>query len=277
MSWTVATVPDLDPSPASLTAVVRNAPAGVNLVILPFLATTPDVATTMERALLRQAERPPSRTVALVSAAARARGINVAVSFYEIVGEGVRYSSVALVGSDGSILSTYRQAHAVNRPGQHEQLFFQPGMVGFPVTAVDGVRTGLLLGGDVWVPETARLLALGGSQLLILIAAPPAADRPLTITLARARAAENGRPVLVCMRNDGDLPGETLLVGADGLERRTEPADGWTLATLDPDDLAPANPATDPFRLRRPRLYGPLAHGDEVAPDETSRIADGPA
>lgn len=275
MSWTIATVTDLDHESPDLAAAVRDSPGGIDLIVLPFLGAAPYLPASLDRSGLHHAERPPYRTVQRVAAAAKTRGISVVMPFYEVVGEGVRYSTAVLIASDGAVEQTYRQAHAVNRPGQHEQLFFQPGTLGFPVATMGEHRLGMLLGGDLWVPEAARLLALGGANLLLAIGAASAVDRELTAVLARARAAENGRPLLLALRGHSDIQGLTLFFGADGVERPTEAGTGYAIATLDQDDLRPANPATDPLRLRRPRLYESLAHGDENAPASMPTTGDG--
>ena len=189
----------------------------------------------------------------------------VAVSYYEVVGEGVFYSTVALIAPDGSNAGTYRQTHALNRPGQHEQFFFQPGTTGgVPVFTVGGARVGFLLGGDLWVPEAARLLALGSAEVLVAITGTPAADAGLATALARVRAAENGRACVLASRAGEGLAGRSMAVDPDGTPiAEAGPEDSWLVAPLDLAAFADRRRFGDPLRLRRPRLYGRLAHGDE--------------
>ena len=242
-----------------LAAAIRSVPATVDLAALPFLGGIPHVPSNLARAGYAYAERAPYATLQAVAAAAAERDIAAAVSFYEVVGGGVFYSTVALIAGDGRTIGTYRQAHARNHPGQHEQLFFQPGATeGFPVYHLGRSRVGFLLGGDLWVPEVARLLALRGADILVVITAVPSDDAENARALARARAVENGRAVVLAARRG---PGLAAMTAAfDWLGRRLDGSqrdDGWLVFRLDLAALSITRP-DHPLRLRRPRLYAGL-------------------
>ena len=244
---------------SALAAAVRSVPPGVDLVVLPFLGGIPYVPAMLDRAGYAYAERPPYATVQAVASAAADRGIAAAVSFYEVVGEGVFYSTVALLAVDGSMVGTYRQAHARNRPGQHEQLYFQPGTTGgFPVHRVGPAQVGFLLGGDLWVPEAARLLALGGADVLIAVTAVPSDEAENALVIARTRAAENGRAVILASRRGPGLAGSSAAFDWLGRSLDTDHRDEtWLILKLDLAAMAITHPH-DPLRLRRPRLYAGL-------------------
>jgi predicted amidohydrolase len=75
-----------------------------------------------------------------------------------------------------------------------EALAFSPTGESRPV-AVGGHRIGLEICYDVFFPEIARELALGGASLLVNISASPVTSRRLFERLLPARAIENGCPV----------------------------------------------------------------------------------
>ena len=259
---------DGDDRRAALAAAVRQASGGTDLVVLPYLGAAPPFWTRQDRAGYSYAERPPARTVDVVRQTARERAVAAAVSCYEVVAEGVFYASVTLIGADGEIVGTYRQAHAVNRPGWHEQLFFQPGTTGgFPIFTVGSARLGFLLGGDLWVPEAARLLALGGADVIVAIAGLPMTPFREANAIARVRAIENGNVVVLANRlGDGVLVGMSQIYDPEGeLIESVEMGQPFGVARIDVKRLAIQRQRGQALNLRRPRLYGSLASGEEGA------------
>lgn len=249
---------------ADLAATVGWAPAATDLVLLPYLGGIPYLPATLNRAGYHFAERHPSATLAQLAIAARTRGVAVAASTYDVAGEGVFYSTLTLIAADGSPQQNYRQTHGINRPGQHEQLYFQPGETGPVIARLAGTIIGWLLGGDLWVPEAARLLAIAGAEVIICLAAESEADRGLVPALARVRAVENGRPVLVASRSEMGLTGHSVLFHPDGhLIAQSNPERGSASFSLDREEIAAFRRRHDPLRWRHPRLYTPLARFDE--------------
>jgi N-carbamoylputrescine amidase len=249
---------------AALADEVTTVRRGVDLVVLPYFGAIPYLPASLDRGEFRYAERAPFPTVEAARAAAREREVAVAVSFYEAAGEGVFYSSLALVDTTGVVVGTYRQAHAINLPGQHEQLYVQPGTSGFPVFALGGTRVGFLLGGDLWVPEAARLLALRGAEVLVAIVAEPKGSAGLAIAMARVRAAENGCAVVLASRAGDGLAGRSMAFDAAGAPvAESGPDEPVMVATIDLLRLRTYRRSGTPLRARWPRLYGMLTAGGE--------------
>lgn len=71
------------------------------------------------------------------------------------------YNSAALLGPDG-LVGLYRKVHLFDR----ENLFFEPGNLGFPVFELPFGKIGLMICFDWIYPEAARTLALHGAQLI---------------------------------------------------------------------------------------------------------------
>jgi predicted amidohydrolase len=242
--------------------VIAAAPGNVDLLVLPYLGANPNFLGEADRRGYSHAERSPSRTLQAAVSGAKRRDVATVVSYYEAVGEGVFYAISAVIERDGSIRGTYRQSHALNKPGWHEQLYFQPGTSGgFPVFEIGAAKIGLLLGSDLWVPEAARLLALSGAEVMIAQLYLHGSDRDQGKTLATARAIENGRAVLLANR-----AGESLAFDAFGspLKLGLKPS-GWSTVSIDLEEQRDRMLVQDPLRMRRPAIYGDLARGNEGA------------
>ena len=79
------------------------------------------------------------------------------------------YHNVAVVfDADGSYLGKYRKMHIPDDPGYYEKFYFTPGDLGFPVFHTRYGKLGVLICRDQWFPESARLLALGGAQIILV-------------------------------------------------------------------------------------------------------------
>ena len=121
---------------------------------------------------------PGTSTQALFNKA-RELGIGVHLGFAELVHEGGkkrRFNSSVLVDKQGGVVGRFRKVHL---PGHHdhrpnnpfqnlEKRYFEVGDLGFPTwNAFDGV-VGMCICNDRRWPETYRVLALGGAELILL-------------------------------------------------------------------------------------------------------------
>jgi predicted amidohydrolase len=156
---------------------------GCELVVFPEMALTTffprwyiadwsEVDRFFERAM------PSAETQPMFDAAAE-----LSVGFYlgycEIAqedGKLHRYNSAVLVERDGSIIGKYRKIHVpgstVNDPSlsfQHlEKLYFEDGNLGFGVWEAFGAKVGMAICNDRRWPETYRVMALQGADLVVL-------------------------------------------------------------------------------------------------------------
>ncbi len=235
-----------------------------DLLVLPYLAAQPRIWDRIDRAgASRNAERPPSPSLAAVQQAAQTRRLPLLASTYEALGEGVFYAMAEALDADGDVLCRHRQWHALNLPGVHERLYFQPGSgTEIPVFTLGSLRFGVMLGGDLWVPEMARLLRFAGAETLLALTALPDQHLGQARTLAAARSTENGVPVILA--NRGNAP--ALVV--DGEVRELDRLGGpWFVVALDTQAIRARMRRDDPLWMRRPRLYGPLTRRwEEILP-----------
>ena len=101
------------------------------------------------------------------AALARELGVVLPISFFERAGRAY-FNSVAIIDADGTNLGVYRKSHIPNGPGYQEKTYFSPGDTGFKVWNTRFARIGVGICWDQWFPETARIMALMGAELLLL-------------------------------------------------------------------------------------------------------------
>ncbi len=226
-----------------LASAVAIAPP-CDLLVLPYLAAYPPFWREIDRAAgFANGERAPFASATALQSIVAERKTPLLTTVFEVVAEGVFYATAVLLAADGGSQALYRQEHALNLPECRERLYFQPGMnEDLPVLQIGELRLGLQLGGDLWVPESARRLRLAGVNALLAITG---ADGR---TLAEARSIENGVPVV--------YSGSTVTAfGADDVNEHSP----WTVVEIDPTRIAARMTANDPLQMRRPRLYTALS------------------
>jgi predicted amidohydrolase len=209
----------------------------------------------------RLAELPNGPALTRVAALARKSGIALLVGYPERGDDDAIYNAVRLIARDGRSLASYRKCHLF---GDLDRGMFRAGDSSPAVIELDGIRVGLLICYDVEFPETVRLLALAGADL---VAVPTALMDPFEVVariLVPARAVEN--QVFLAYANrcgqEGDLRycGQSCVVGPDGADLvRAGGGEELVFADLDLDRLRAARALSPYLRDRRPELYAPLA------------------
>ena len=114
-------------------------------------------------ALARPTAEHPS-VLAMQALAARLQ-VAIPTSFFERDGHHY-YNTLAMIDEHGELLGTYRKSHIPDGPGYEEKYYFRPGNSGFKVWDVAGTRIGVGVCWDQWYPESARVMALMGAELL---------------------------------------------------------------------------------------------------------------
>lgn len=132
-------------------------------------------------------------------------GIVMPVSFYER-DINTLYNSCAVIDADGEILGVYRKTHIPDDHYYQEKFYFTPGDTGFKVWDTRYGRIGVGICWDQWFPETARLLALKGAELIFYptaIGAEPILEgdsMPHWRRTMQGHAAANMVPVIAANR-----------------------------------------------------------------------------
>ncbi|HTM94302.1 MAG TPA: N-carbamoylputrescine amidase [Croceibacterium sp.] len=255
---------------AAVSALVEKAAGkGAQIVLPPELFSGPYFCREEDEALFALA-RPLSEhpSVAAMQALAKKLGIAIPTSFFERDGHHY-YNTLAMIDADGDILGTYRKSHIPDGPGYEEKYYFRPGNDGFKVWDVFGTRIGVGICWDQWYPETARVMALMGAEVLFYPTAigsePYDPDLDTSRMWRRAmvgHAVSNCMPVVAANR-----------IGTEGGQRfygHSFIADEWgdlvtefgaeqsgaLVARLDLAAAARHRAGMGFFRDRRPQLYG---------------------
>ena len=211
----------------------------------------------------RLAEPADGPSLARAATIACERAVALLVGYPERGEGGAVYNAVRLIGRDGIPLANYRKCHLF---GDLDRGMFRPGSGPSGVVDLDGVRVGLLICYDVEFPESVRLLALAGADL---VAVPTALMDPFEIvarTVIPARAVEN--QVFLAYANrcgrEGDLRycGQSCVAGPDGSDlARAGRGEELILADLDLKRLSASRRDNTYLADRRPELYGALVAG----------------
>ena len=267
--------PDERENIAAVAALVEDAAAkGARIVLPPELFSGPYFCKVEDDALFATA-RSLAEHPSVMAMQALAKSLKVAIptSFFERDGHHY-YNTLAMIDAGGEILGTYRKSHIPDGPGYEEKFYFRPGNDGFKVWDIDlgngaGVRIGIGVCWDQWYPETARVLALKGAEMLFYptaIGSEPKDPEMDTSRLWRramvGHAVSNCMPVIAANRigvEDGQhFYGHSFISDEWGDLVAEHGADetGALVATLDLAAAARHRAGWGFFRDRRPQLYG---------------------
>ncbi|MXP26181.1 N-carbamoylputrescine amidase [Altererythrobacter indicus] len=259
---------------AAVSALVEQAAAqGAQIVLPPELFSGPYFCRVEEEELFALA-RPTAEHPSVKAMQALAGKLNVAIptSFFERDGHHY-YNTLAMIGSDGNIMGTYRKSHIPDGPGYEEKYYFRPGNDGFKVWDVFGTRIGVGICWDQWYPECARVMALKGAELLLYPTAigsePYDADLDTSRMWRRAmigHAVSNCMPVIAANRIGQEAGGQSFYGHSfitdewgDYLAQYGAEETGVLVATLDLAQAAKHRAGMGFFRDRRPQLYGRIS------------------
>lgn len=173
------------------TAVAAASAAHANLIVVPELYLT---GYNLDAALAPEPRGGPSYS--RVAAMARAHNISVVFTYAEAAA-GRTYDAAVIFGRDGAALVDYRKTNLAAGEG----LFLTPGDAIGPVAVIDGVRVGVIICFDVFLPEPSRILALSHVDLIVVPTAngyPPTVFNQIADLIVPARALENDAYVVYC-------------------------------------------------------------------------------
>lgn len=204
----------------SVDLIERAAAQGAHLVVLPELANTGYVFASRAEAQALAEPVPSGPCTQVWMDVARRCNVHIVAGIAERAGDRLYNSAVVL--SPQGYLGTYRKLHLWGE----ENLFFEPGDKGLPVFDTEWGRLGVLICYDGWFPETYRLLAMQGVDVVAVptnwvpMAGQPA-DRPaMANTLAMANAHSNALSIVCACRTGTErgqrFIGQSLIVGAQG-------------------------------------------------------------
>ncbi len=146
----------------SLDMIRKAAKNGAKLIVMPELCNSGYVFETREEALELSEEVPNGATARAWSEIANANGLHIVAGINEREGRNL-YNSSVVIGPEGYI-GKFRKVHLWNE----ENLFFEPGNLGFPVFHTAIGRIGTFICYDGWFPESYRMCALQGADIVCI-------------------------------------------------------------------------------------------------------------
>ena len=218
--------------------------AGADLLVLPELFTTGYLFADREEAWSLSEPVPDGPSTRSLLAAAREEGLLLCFGIAERSGERL-YNSSVLLGPEG-VLLVYRKVHLFCAEKEH----FAPGDRSFPVTDIGACRVGTMVCFDHLFPESARSLALQGTDMIAHpanLVLPDLAQQTMAI-----RALENRVFTATANRVGAESrTGETLVY--TGCSQVVGP-DGEVLVRLSNDRVETAVVGIDVERARDKRI-----------------------
>jgi N-carbamoylputrescine amidase len=146
----------------TLEMIDQAANAGAKLIVLPELCNSGYVFDSRQEAFDLAEEIPGGPSTDAWSDIAANRGVHIVAGISERAG-GALYNSSVLIGPKGYI-GTFRKIHLWNE----ENLYFEPGDLGFPVFHTELGRIGMIICYDGWFPESFRICALQGADIVCI-------------------------------------------------------------------------------------------------------------
>jgi predicted amidohydrolase len=146
----------------SLDLLQTAASHGARLIVLPELCNSGYVFESRAEAFALAEEIPQGPTCRAWADVAHRHGLHVVAGISERDGSAL-YNAAVVIGPSGYI-GTFRKVHLWGA----ENLFFEPGNLGFPVFKTPLGRIGTFICYDGWFPESYRLCALQGADIVCI-------------------------------------------------------------------------------------------------------------
>ena len=146
----------------SLRFIGEAADNGARLVVLPELCNSGYMFSTRDEAFALAEVVPEGETCRAWSRICAERGLYLVAGIAERDDQ-VLFNAAVVVGPQG-YLGKFRKVHLWNE----ENLFFEPGNLGFPVFRTPIGRIGTFICYDGWFPESYRLCALQGADIVCI-------------------------------------------------------------------------------------------------------------
>jgi N-carbamoylputrescine amidase len=260
--------------------MVRAAHAqGAQVILLQELFATPYFCIEQDVRYLQLADSvADSPLLRRFGALAAELGVVLPISFFERAGNAY-FNSMAMFDADGRRLGIYRKSHIPNGPGYQEKFYFSPGDTGFRVWQTRFGCIGVGICWDQWFPESARVMALQGAELLLYPTAigsepppaPPLDSRRHWQRTQQGHAAANLMPLIASNRVGVEhaqqnpqlqirFYGSSFIADGGGalVAEADQQSEMLITASFDLDELKAARDNWFVFRDRRPDLYAPI-------------------
>ena len=226
-----------------------------DIVCFPELATT---GYLLGRAWWKHAETIPGPSADELGRIAQEYGIYLISGFDERDGNRIHDSSL-LIAPNGDVDGVYRKVHLWDKERNH----FTPGK-SFPVFNTRLGKVGLGICYDLEFPEPARIMALGGAEIIFYSSAQMKPMQRMIDAYVHSRAGENA--FFVCHSNRIGREGNLVYFGQSQIIHptcrtlaRMRETEGILLTRLEMGDIGRLRKTKLPYlRQRIPGLYSGL-------------------
>ena len=150
----------------ALAKVNEAADRGARIICLQELFTSQYFCQVEDHKYFQLAEEIPGPSTDALCQLAKERGVVIVASLFEKRSAGLYHNTAAIIDADGKYLGKYRKMHIPDDPLYYEKFYFTPGDLGFLAWQTRYARIGVCVCWDQWYPESARLTALAGAQIL---------------------------------------------------------------------------------------------------------------
>lgn len=195
------------------------------------------------------AEPVPGPSTRKLQKLAREKTFAIVIGLVESDGE--RFFNTA-VYIDKIRIKKYRKTHV------HWTEPFSPGNL-FPIIETSVGKVGILICYDLSFPESARVLALRGAQILICPSSVPADFSKYAEKRAITRALDNQLYLLYCNTCGNDFSGNSLIINPKGeIIARGGKEEALIFASIDRQIIKRWRVEEKIFSRRRPELYAEI-------------------
>ena len=150
----------------TLDKIREAAERGANIICTQELFLTEYFCRTQDPAFFDLAEPIPGPVTERFAEAARQYGVVLILSLFEKRAPGLAHNSAVVLDADGTVAGVYRKMHIPQDPGFEEKFYFSPGDTGFRAWDTKFGRIGVIICWDQWYPESARITALDGAEII---------------------------------------------------------------------------------------------------------------
>ena len=251
---------------------------GVDLLLLPELFEGLYFCQIENYDFFSKAEEvKDSKTLKHFQEMAKEYKIVLPISFFEKSGN-CYFNSLVMIDKDGTIVDLYRKSHIPTGECYEEKFYFTPGDTGFKVFKTKAGNIGVGICWDQWFPETARILALKGAEILLFPTAIgsepvlPKDSKSHWQNVMKGHAAANIMPVLAANRVGVEAMGKSSMKfygssfiadqHGDFVEEMNREEEGIRFAEFDLSEIAKERFGWGVYRDRRTDLYEDLLKHD---------------
>lgn len=254
-------------------ALVRNAAQqGAQIISLQEIFYGPYFCAEQTTRWYDAAEEiPKGPTTMLFQELAKELGVVIILPIYEREGIASYYNTAAVIDADGAYLGKYRKHHIPQVAagggscGFWEKYYFKPGNLGYSVFDTAFAKVGVYICYDRHFPEGARVLGLGGAEIVFNPSATVAGTSEYLWKLEQpAHAVANGYYVGAINRvgleapwNMGEFYGQSYLVDPRDsiVSIGSRDQDEVVIGEMDKELIREVRNVWQFYRDRRPETY----------------------